>query len=128
MKYLIILIVFFLPLGKSPEYYFQEGNKYFDKKEYKKAIDMYSKAIKIKPEYIDAYWKRGISKIQIDSNNSAINDFTRIIEIYPTGDAYNERGKARYNAKDTTGACEDWFLGCELMNNRSCDLQRINCR
>lgn len=130
MKYLAIiyLMVFVVCAGKSPEYYYQQGNWHLDKKEYEKAIPLYTKAIKENSEYSEAYFKRGYCKLQIDSNVSAIKDFDKVIALKPDGDVYNLRAKAKYELKDSVGSCEDWNMGCELMSTRACELYRIKCR
>lgn len=123
----IVIICFAFKSTKSPEYYYEKGEEKYNEQDFKKAIIFYSRAIKLKPEYIDAIWKRGLSNVKIDSNMLAIKDFTKIIDIKPNGDVYNERGKVKFYIKDTLGACADWDVGCDLMSNRACELKRKIC-
>ena len=124
----IIIVCFSFKSTKSPEYYYEKGEEKYNEQDFKKAIVFYTKAINLKPEYVDALWKRGLSNVKIDSNQLAIKDFSRIIEIRPNGDVYNERAKVKFYIKDTIGACIDWDMGCELINNRACEYRRINCK
>ena len=123
----VIIFCFAFKPSKSPEYYYQRGEEKFNEKDFYKAIVFYTKAIKLSPNYIDAFWKRGLSYSRIDSSFSAVKDFTKVIDTRPNGDVYTERGRARFHMKDTINACSDWSMGCELMSNRACDLKRKIC-
>ena len=127
---LIATIIFLFPSfeHKSPEYYFVAGEKLYQAKEYRKAIGYYTRAIELKPDYIEAYLKRGLSKVEIDSNQSAILDFTKLIELKPNGEIYYLRANSEWSLKDSVSACRDWSEACDLSHNRSCDTKRKFCK
>lgn len=126
----LILILAFKNHGKSPEYYYQEGEKQYQEKNYTKAIGYYTRAIRIDSAYILPYYKRGLCYLQLDSNKISIKDFDKAIKlsINPSSDFFYYRATAKDKIKDKIGACTDWNQACELMNNRACDLRAINCR
>ena len=87
-----------------------------DKKhEYKSAIDHYTKAIGLNPEYIEAYYSRGSTYFNTDEILEAIQDFSKTIELNPEyAEAYYSRGKA-YDAKgDLDEAIQDFSKTIEL--------------
>jgi outer membrane protein OmpA-like peptidoglycan-associated protein len=75
--------------------WFEKGVQYEKQDVYKKAIDMYTNAIKLDRQHADAYFRRG--KIHFAMRPSecvvAMRDFDKVIEIEPdNADAYYERG------------------------------------
>ena len=77
--------------------------------DYQGAIDDYTKAIELDPQYADAYNNRGTSKGRLKDYQGAIADLTKTIEINPQYvDAYLNRGVARELVNDLEGACNDW--------------------
>ena len=61
-------------MGRADAYY-NRGRAYFDLGHYRQAIEDYSKAIEIKPDYEDAYINRGAAYAQLGDANLSINDF-----------------------------------------------------
>jgi tetratricopeptide (TPR) repeat protein len=73
-------------------YYSQAQNKYLNK-DYKGAILNYTQAIKINPNYADAYTGRGLAYRSLQDYQKAILDCTQAIKINPNyADAYRDRG------------------------------------
>src|SRR5580692_5721060 len=68
---------------RLPKEYFEKGEYYFDKGDFKEAINWYNKAIVIKPNFAIAYCKRGYSNFEIDKFYDGIIDFSKAIEIKP---------------------------------------------
>ena len=69
--------------------------------EYKSAIDHYTKAIELNPEYTEAYCSRGIVHFIRDEFPKAIQDYNQAIELNPEyAEAYYSRGKAYYHKGD----------------------------
>ena len=88
--------------------------------QYQTAINDYTKAIQLDPDYANAYINRGSAYSSLSKNQDAINDYTKAIQIGGSNDAvaYNNRG-IRYRAlgqyalsdADETMACSldsDW--------------------
>jgi tetratricopeptide (TPR) repeat protein len=73
--------------------YFNLGFDYSDNGDREKAIEAYSKAIEIDPDFALAWSNRGIQYGYINEHELAIKDFTAAIELDPTLDAaYQNRG------------------------------------
>jgi len=77
--------------GKAEEF-FEQGKKFSTAENADKAIDNYSKAIKINPKFAKAYNNRGIAHILKKQYDLAVADLTKAIELDPkNGKAYNNR-------------------------------------
>jgi len=73
--------------------WFQKGNENLNLNQYQRAIEEYTKAIEIKPDFTDAYYNRGIAHKKSGQFQQAIMDYSQAIEIYPElDDAYYNRG------------------------------------
>ena len=106
-------------IAESAEFYNKRGNEKYDAEDYKGAISDFSKAIKINPQYGDAYYNRGLAKENLKDFEGAISDYTEAIEIYPkgedAGDAYHGRGYAKEMLKDFEGAIKDYTKATKLI-------------
>ncbi len=79
------------------------------------------------------YLERGKAYLQIDDNDRAIADFTKVIQLDPEGaDAYNHRGVAYGNKDDFVRAIADFDTAIQLnpvlrnvYNNRGLAFSRI---
>ena len=88
-------------------------------KDYQGAIEMYTKAIELKPSFEDAYFNRAQNYLKLKKYDEAITDFTKTISINPkAADAYNGRGYVYYLAyqgeDDTDKALADFAKAIEL--------------
>jgi tetratricopeptide (TPR) repeat protein len=112
--YIVMLLVLFISVvncygakGKSEEF-FEQGKKYSSAENADKAIDNYSKAIKINPKLAKAYNNRGIAYIWKKQYNLAIADLTKAIELDPqNGKAYNNRAIAYSYEGENSKALQD---------------------
>jgi len=94
---------------KLPKEYFEKGEFYFNKNDYKEAIKWYSKALDLKPEFIIAYCKRGYSKALTDDFQNSIIDFDMALKLKADyADAYLGRGNANLEIKDYKSCVEDY--------------------
>ena len=85
------------------------ANKYYQQGKYQEAIDYYTEAIKINPDFAEAYFNRGFAKAALKQYTEAIDDYTRAISINPDyGEAYNNRGAAKYDLGEYTQGVKDF--------------------
>jgi tetratricopeptide (TPR) repeat protein len=71
-------------------------------------IHCYTEAIRLKPDYADAYCSRGVARYHKKDLDGAIKDYTEAIRLKPDHvEAYYNRGVARRNKKDLDGAIKD---------------------
>ena len=61
----------------------QKGNAYFNSKEYKKAIEQYSKVLEKDTDNKEALFKRADSYKTINSSDKAIADYSKLINLQP---------------------------------------------
>lgn len=81
--------------NKAAIEWYNKGEKEYSDKNYEKAIEYYSKAISIDPNFVKAYSKRGGVYGMLERYNEAIADFTKAISIDPNFKwAYFGRGFA----------------------------------
>lgn len=114
--------------NKTPQYYYVEGEKAFQRKDFKIAYKYFKHALKLNPEYYDVIFRMAVLKVEMDSLKSAVWDFSYAIKLKPTGDSYYQRACAKFKLKDYVGACSDWQNGCDLLHNKSCDKLREQCK
>ena len=97
-------------------------------KEYNSAIADFSKAIEIKSDNADVFYKRGIAKTKLEDYKGAITDYTESIMLDSTYTyGYSERGIARENIEDFEGACEDWRKAASLGHYASAQWVKDSC-
>ncbi|BAZ08691.1 serine/threonine protein kinase [Calothrix sp. NIES-4071] len=93
----------------SPATYNNRGLEKYNKKDYRGAIEDYSQAIKINPNYAIAYYNRGLARYYLGENQIAIQDYSQAIKLNPRyTNAYFNRGLARYNSGQNQAAIEDY--------------------
>lgn len=138
ISFLFITITLFVPscsiiIKKSPQKFLEIGKKYFDKKDYKKSYNNYTKAIESNPNLFVAYWERALVDIKMDSLEKAIDDLTVYIESNPNrvnlAKAYNQRAEVMFKAGYKADGCSDLWSGCELNeSNVPCEQFRLKCK
>ena len=83
--------------------------------EYRSAIDHYTKAMELNPEYAEAYYSRGSTYLKINEIPEAIQDFSKTIELNPEyAEAYYSRGKAYDTKGEIPEAIQDYNKTIEL--------------
>ena len=91
------------------------GNHAFQRGDYNKAIEDYDEAIKLDPNYFEAYNNRGLAWAKLEEYNKAIDDFTKAIKLNPKlADAYYNRGIAWYELKEYNKAIADYGKAIKL--------------
>jgi len=90
-----IMIMFATLLGckPTPESYITKGLEKDAQNDHKGAIEAYTMAIKLKPDYAYAYFYRGLEQSEINNYKAAIEDCTMAIKCNPKfSEAYMDRG------------------------------------
>lgn len=78
-------------------------------------LNDYNKAIELNPNFIEAFFNRGNTKIVMNDYAGAIADFDRVIEFAPNyGEAFCNRGSAKSMFGDKEGAMLDYNRAIEL--------------
>lgn len=125
----LVIISYLLPsLTNSPnsETYFNRGYECSKKKDYDCAVDNYTKAIELNPQYADAYYNRGVTYDDKGNYDQAIRDYNKTIGVnsqyanayYNRGNAYNDKGSHDRAIKDYDKAIELNPQYADAYNNR----------
>ncbi len=121
----ILVVTQISPTGRA-ESNFSAGNSAYDVQNYDRAIDKYDEAIRLKPDYADAYNNRGLAYQARGNTDQAIADFGEAIRLNPgLGQAYSNRGLA-YQAQgnydqaiaDFDEAVKFMYGAASVYNNR----------
>ncbi|NEQ38188.1 MAG: tetratricopeptide repeat protein [Okeania sp. SIO3I5] len=77
-------------------------------KDYQTAIQYFSRAIEINPNFAEAYYGRGLAKFDLGNKEEAIADYSQALAINPNYiDAYLARGIAKLIVGDISGTITD---------------------
>jgi len=91
------------------------GLAYKNLGDYPQAIKDFDEAIRIKPEYAEAYYNRGLAHKALGNAGQAIADYSRAIRIKPNmAEAYNNRGNAYGESGDCNQALMDFNAALEI--------------
>jgi len=108
------IVLFTDIIEKYPEQEFgwlARGNSKYILCDFYGALADFNIAIKLKPDYPEAYSNRGIAYVKIGKFDSAIDDYNKAIELNPhCAKVYFNRGIAKFYMNDKMGACDDWLL------------------
>jgi len=100
---------------KQAKELFNNGVGAYQAGELERAIDFWTRAIQIKPDYEVIYYNRGVARVKKGDHDGAIEDFTRAIQIKPDYEAaYSNRGFARRKKGDHDGAIEDYTRAIQI--------------
>ena len=77
------LFITTLAYAQTAEDHFNSGGDKYDKQNYKGAIQDFTKAIELNPNYTKAYNNRGFAKAELQDYRGAIQDYNKAIEINP---------------------------------------------
>ena len=107
-----------LSQGKYPvsaETYLLRGNAKYKTGDHLGAIADYTMAIRLKSDYVNAYFNRGLVKHQLGQYSAAITDFDIAIRLKPDdADAYLSRGLAKYGLEQYFAAIADYDAVIQL--------------
>ena len=97
--------------------WYKTGNEDAAAKDFVKAVKAYTIAIKLDPNYTDAYINRGNAFIQTGPRRMAIGDFTKAIELQSnSSDTYLNRGYVYLKVQEFDKALQDFSKAIELDN------------
>ena len=119
IKYLLVFLIL-LPVspasGQSIDRILLEaGNIRHEFGDYKGAVEAFTLAIGVNPNFALAYNNRGISKAMLGDDQGAIEDYTRSLEINKNySPAYLNRAASKYNTSDYYGAIADYGEALKL--------------
>ena len=105
----------------DPTYYAELANLYcFEMSEYDCAIETFSKAILLNPDYTDVYMGRGVAYDLIEDSDSAFSDFVKAIQLSPNYPyAYITLGFFYARRGDRSHAIENYQQALALDPNNS---------
>jgi len=134
LKYIIIFIIFNSCVTQTAESYYAQGkNEAIQTNDYV-AIQKYTKAIKLNPNYINAYMDRAKSFMAVDSIRNAIRDYDSVLvkidinSYEKRGQLYLIKGDAYFVLSEDSLACGCYEKSKFLGNTQSWDRIRNLCR
>ena len=99
----------------SAKIYFYRGNDKYESGDYKGAIADYTQAIRLKPDYVEAYCNRGAAKDNLGQHLAAIADYDTAIRLKPDYvKAYYNRGDAKDDLGQHLAAIADYDAAIRL--------------
>ncbi|MCC5631689.1 tetratricopeptide repeat protein [Nostoc sphaeroides CHAB 2801] len=82
------------------------------------AIEDYNQAIRLNPNFAEAYNNRGAAHHTLGNNQTAINDYNQAIRLNPNfAEAYNNRGTAHHTLGNNQTAINDYNQAIRLKPN-----------
>jgi tetratricopeptide (TPR) repeat protein len=99
----------------TAEEWFERGNAKWEQGDYQGAIIDCTEAIRLKPDYAEAYMRRGTVYSTLEKYADALHDFNKSISFKSDyAYAYNNRGVTKYKTGDKTGAFADYSVAIHL--------------
>ena len=84
------------------------------------SVDEFSRALHLKPDYVQALWGRGDAYLNIGEPDKALDDFSRVIELEPhSAEAWFHRGFGHTKLKVWDRAMTDYSRAVELDPNHA---------
>ncbi|MDE0291058.1 MAG: tetratricopeptide repeat protein [Candidatus Dadabacteria bacterium] len=94
---------------------FYLGVTYHDKNLFAEAIEHYSEAIELNPQFAEAYFNRAVAKADLEKLQEAIEDYNQAIELKPKfAEAYVNRGNIKTRLGNLEEAIQDFDQALKL--------------
>jgi len=126
----IFLIISNLQAQTAQQYY-QQANQYREDAEYQKAIELYTKAIREKSIFADAYAGRAYAYSRLDLHQKALDDYNEALMqggVQYEYLVYYNRGWAKYNLGQKAEACPDWQKALDLGYEKAKETLKKYCK
>jgi tetratricopeptide (TPR) repeat protein len=95
----------------TAQQWFERGSAVADVDE---QLRFYTEAIRLKPDYADAFYNRGIARHDKGDLDGALQDYNEAIRLKPDAAAFSNRGNARRDKGDLNGALQDYTEAIRL--------------
>ena len=120
----VVVFTFFLTFGTAfgltPDELKDKGNVYFQKREYAKAVEEFTRAIEINHEYVEAFYNRGLAYYELHLYYKAIVDFDMVLMLDPqVREAYYHRGLAYSRVNKLKLALADVKKAAEMGDDKA---------
>jgi tetratricopeptide (TPR) repeat protein len=107
--------------------FFSMGNILSEGGWVREAISAYDMALRLKPDYAEAYYNRGTAKTLIGDYETAIADFDEAIRLNPEFvEAHYNRSQTKVSLSQIEGARYDLEIALKLAEKRECDHIKSN--
>lgn len=104
-----------LSASNKPVAYNSRGNAYLNQKQYRRAIQDYSEALRLNPKYALAFYNRGVAYGNLKKLRRAIQDYDAAIRLNPRyANAYYNRGNIYRDLKQYRRAIQDYNQAIRL--------------
>ena len=98
-------------INRSGENKFRQANEFSDQEEYEKAIALYDDAIRLKSDFVEAYYHRGKAKYELKRYKAAIYDYDNALCLKPDNiSVYFDRGLAKYKLEQYKSVIADYNM------------------
>ena len=110
-----LIITTFSIQAQTFDEFIRKGDDYYAEKNYQEAINYFTQAIGLEPNFAKGYWYRGDANREISNFEGAVSDYSIAISIEPKNSKfYRLRGDSYYDLKDYAKAEKDYSKGLEL--------------
>src|SRR5208283_3219464 len=114
----LLTLCFVFARGQSDSSWYNMGCSAAINKEFEKAIECFTEAIKLNSENNAAYYHRGMANYELGNYKLAKADYSRAIrKNLRYGDIYYSRANAFFSLKDYDGAITDYQTALALDPN-----------
>ncbi len=80
---IVVFFLFIATLGACKDEDAYIGDRYFNNKEYQKAINAYTEYLVLKPDNIKSIYNRGRAFEELGQFTEAVNDFNKVLKLDP---------------------------------------------
>jgi len=88
--------------------FFDQGLDKAKQKDYTSAIEKFTQALQVNPEFVEAYYQRGLAYYDLGAIPQAVFDYDQVLQRdFDNVEAYYSRGLARLALKNLPGALKD---------------------